>query len=236
MHRRSAAYPGGDPFPLNLNKNFIFPNNGTYTTYPMNVPTYLEQWNFSIQKQLGSNWLVTANYLGNHTVHLWADAPINAPEFIPGNCVAGQYGLTAPGACSTTANQNFRRPLYLENPTQGQFYGTVHRSTPGRPPVIRRSCFRRSIVWPTTSRCWATIRGRTALPAPSHRRWMEPSTPIQITGPSTRAIARASITERSSIFPRWRNRRSSPSDGWRPLPETGSCRRSCKCNPAATSQ
>jgi hypothetical protein len=123
----SAAFPGGDPFPLNLNPNFTFPSFGTYTTYPMNIkPTYLEQWNFSIQKQLGSNWLVTANFLGNHTVHLWADDPINAPEFIAGNCVAGQYGLTAPGACSTTANQNFRRPLYLENPAQGQFYGTIH--------------------------------------------------------------------------------------------------------------
>ena len=123
----SAPFPGGDPFPLNLNKNFTFPNNGTYTTYPLNLqPTYLEQWNFSIQKQLGANWLFSANYLGNNTVHLWADDPINAPEYIPGTCTAGQYGLTAAGACSTTANQNFRRPLYLQNPAQGQFYGTIH--------------------------------------------------------------------------------------------------------------
>jgi len=123
----SAAFPGGDPFPLNLNKNFTFPSFGTYTTYPTNVqPTYLEQWNVSLQKQIGNNWLVTANYLGNNTVHLWADAPINAAEYIPGNCTAGQYGLTAPGPCSTTANQNFRRPLYLLNPAQGQLYGTIY--------------------------------------------------------------------------------------------------------------
>ncbi|HEY3826307.1 MAG TPA: TonB-dependent receptor [Bryobacteraceae bacterium] len=123
----SAAFPGGDPFPLTLNKNFSFPNFGTYTTYPMNIqPTYLEQWNVSIQKQIGANWLLSASYLGNNTVHLWADAPINASVYIPGNCVAGQYGLTAPGACSTTANQNFRRPLYMENPAQGQFYGAIY--------------------------------------------------------------------------------------------------------------
>jgi hypothetical protein len=122
-----AAFPGGDPFPLNLNKNFTFPNTGTYTTYPLNIqPTYLEQWNFSIQKQIGANWLLSGTYLGNNTIHLWADAPIDAPIYIPGNCVAGQYGLTAPGACSTTANQNFRRPLYIENPTQGVLYGTIH--------------------------------------------------------------------------------------------------------------
>jgi Carboxypeptidase regulatory-like domain/TonB dependent receptor len=123
----STAFPGGDPFPLNLNKNFVFPNFGTYTTYPENIkPTYLEQWNLSVQRQISANWLLSASYLGNNTIHLWADAPINAPVFIPGQCVAGQYGLTAPGACSTTANQNFRRPLYLLNPTQGAFYGTIH--------------------------------------------------------------------------------------------------------------
>ena len=123
----SAAFPAGDPFPLNLNKNFVFPIPGTYTTYPLNIkPTYLEQWNVSLQKQVGANWLLSASYLGNDTVHLWADAPINAPVFIPGQCAAGQYGLTAPGACSTTANQNFRRPLYLQNAAQGQYFGTIH--------------------------------------------------------------------------------------------------------------
>ncbi len=123
----SAAFPGGDPFPINLNKNFTFPSFGTYTTYPLNLqPTYLEQWNFSLQKQIGANWLLSANYLGNNTIHLWADDPINAPVYIPGTCTAGQYGLTAAGACSTTANQNFRRPLYLANPAQGALYGTIH--------------------------------------------------------------------------------------------------------------
>jgi hypothetical protein len=128
----SAPFPGGDPFPINLNKNFVFPIPGTYTTYPLDLkPTYLEQWNLSIQKQIGANWLISASYLGNNTVHLWADAPINAPVFIPGNCVAGQYGLTAPGACSTTNNQNFRRPLYLANPAQGQYFGTIHQLDEG---------------------------------------------------------------------------------------------------------
>jgi hypothetical protein len=123
----SAAFPGGDPFPLNLTKNFVFPNTGTYTTYPLDIkPTYLEQWNLSIQRQVGTNWLFSVNYLGNNTIHLWADAPINAPVFTPGNCAAGQYGLATAGPCSSTANQNFRRPLYLQNPAQGIYYGTIH--------------------------------------------------------------------------------------------------------------
>jgi len=36
--------------------------------------------------------------------------------YIPGNCAAGQYGLTAPGPCSNTANVNARRVLNLANP------------------------------------------------------------------------------------------------------------------------
>jgi hypothetical protein len=122
-----AAFAGGNPFPLTLNKNFVFPSFGTYTTYPLNLkPTYLEQWNLSVQRQVSGNWLFSASYLGNNTVHLWADQPINAPMYVPGQCLAGQYGLTAAGACSSTANQNFRRPLYLQNPAQGVLFGTIH--------------------------------------------------------------------------------------------------------------
>jgi hypothetical protein len=128
----SAPFPGGNPFPINLNKNFTFPIPGNYTTYPLNIqPTYLEQWNLSVQKQIGSNWLLSASYLGNNTIHLWADAPINAATYIPGTCAAGQYGLTAAGPCSTTANTNFRRPLYIQNPAQGQYYGVIHQLDTG---------------------------------------------------------------------------------------------------------
>ncbi len=123
-----AGFPGGDPFPVNLNKNFVFPVPGNYTSYPLDVkPTYLEQWNLSIQKQIGTNWLASASYMGTNTIHLWNDNPINAAVYIPGNCQAGQYGLTVAGPCSSTANTNQRRALYLQNPDQGKYYGTIHQ-------------------------------------------------------------------------------------------------------------
>jgi hypothetical protein len=50
---------------------------------------------------------------------------LNPPQFIPGNCVAGQYGLTKPGLCSTTANENQRRLLELSNPSAGNAYGSL---------------------------------------------------------------------------------------------------------------
>ncbi|HEY6343821.1 MAG TPA: TonB-dependent receptor [Bryobacteraceae bacterium] len=108
-----AGFPGGNPFPLQLNKNAYFPIPGTYTTYPLNIKnTYMEQWNFSIQKQVGANWLLSASYLGNDTIHLWADDPVNAAVYIPG--------------VSTLATENQHRVLYLQNPAQGQYFGTIH--------------------------------------------------------------------------------------------------------------
>ena len=107
-----AGFPGGNPFPLQLNKNAVFPIPGNYTTYPLNVKnTYLEQWNLSIQKQIGSNWLFSGSYLGNNTIHLWADAPVNAAVYIPG--------------VSTLATENQHRVLYLLNPSQGQYFGSI---------------------------------------------------------------------------------------------------------------
>jgi hypothetical protein len=85
-------------------------------------PTYMEQWNLAIQKQLPGDWMVSATYMGNRTVHLSFNEPQNYAVYVPGQCVAGQYGLTAPGACSTTGNINYRRVLYTANPTEGKYY------------------------------------------------------------------------------------------------------------------
>jgi hypothetical protein len=91
----------------------------------------LYQWNLSLQKQLGTDWLVSASYLGNETEHMWVQQPFNPAVYIPGNCVAGQYGLTAAGACSTTANTNQRRVLALTNPAKGQYFGAINQVDAG---------------------------------------------------------------------------------------------------------
>jgi TonB dependent receptor len=120
------GYPGGNPYPTTQNATTKYPTAGYYETVPLNVQnTYVEQWNLTLQKQLGSSWLLKASYLGNETSHLWTDRELNPAIYVPGNCVAGQYGLTKAGPCSTLANTNPRRLLTQLNPGQGPFYGNL---------------------------------------------------------------------------------------------------------------
>ena len=50
-----ATYPGGNPFPTPaLGSSSKFPANGTYTSYTPDVrPTFMQQWNLTVQRQLG---------------------------------------------------------------------------------------------------------------------------------------------------------------------------------------
>ena len=106
------GYPGGNPFPA-LNTGWAtqaFPAFGVYVNTPLHLePTSLQQWNFSVQRQVG-DWLVAGSYLGNHSSHLWRATELNPAVFGPG---------------ATTGNTNQRRVLELQNLAQGQFYGTI---------------------------------------------------------------------------------------------------------------
>jgi hypothetical protein len=114
------GYPGGDPFPAlyAVSKNMQFPLAGVYVNNPLHVqPSYLQQGDLSIQRQLGNNVLLSASYLGNTTTHFWTGTEMDPAIYIPGTC--------GKSACSTLANTNQRRVLYLENPAQGQYYSTI---------------------------------------------------------------------------------------------------------------
>jgi Carboxypeptidase regulatory-like domain/TonB dependent receptor-like, beta-barrel len=123
------GFPGGNPFPLptELPKSTTFPlfggGLGNFKLHPK--PTYMQQWSLALQKQLPGDWLASASYLGNRTVHLEIGEPQNPVIYISGDCVAGQYGLTKAGPCSNTSNTNFRRSLYLADPVKAQYYANV---------------------------------------------------------------------------------------------------------------
>ena len=111
--------PGGNPFPLPNPRpaNVTFPQSGTFLNFPLDTPlAYVQQWNLSIQKQLAS-WLLSGNYIGNKTTHLWSGYEKNPAVFVPG--------------ASTAANVNSRRILARLNPTAGAAFGSILELDPG---------------------------------------------------------------------------------------------------------
>ena len=114
------GYPGGNPFPEPnpAPSNVAFPTYAAWVNEPLNQKTpYTSQWNVSYQRQFGQDWLASVSYLGNKSTHVWLGTDLNHTIYIPGTC-----GSTA---CSTIANENQRRVLYLANPAQGQYFATL---------------------------------------------------------------------------------------------------------------
>jgi hypothetical protein len=78
-----------------------------------------------------SRMLLDFTYTGNRSEHIWIPGYSENPVvYVPGNCVAGQYALSAAGPCSntTTNNMRARQLLTLLNPTEGVFYGNVSQA------------------------------------------------------------------------------------------------------------
>ena len=140
-----ASYPGDvvtprgqNPLPISLSKNMPFPGFGAYITYPPDwKPLWVNQWNLSIQRQIGADWLVTGNYLGNNTFHLVTGDELNPAQFLgTGACslpsvnAAGQVAFATVANCGTTATNNQRRVMNLANAAQGQYYGIISRGSP----------------------------------------------------------------------------------------------------------
>jgi hypothetical protein len=132
-----ANYPGGNPMPTLAtlqgigvyNRNIPFYPNGTYVNWPLKGfhPVYMNQWNLSIQRQVGKDWLLSANYVGNNTIHMFSGENANPSVFLgTGPCtLQSATGPVSYSTCSTSANANQRRVLNLLNPALGQYYSSI---------------------------------------------------------------------------------------------------------------
>jgi Carboxypeptidase regulatory-like domain/TonB dependent receptor-like, beta-barrel len=126
-----AGYPGGNPLPIYLTKDINFPAFASYVTYnPHWHPTTVNQFSLSVQRQFGKDWLMTVNYVGNTISHLINAQEINPARFLGTDpCTLNTVnGPMFYPVCSTTANTNQRRALYMRNPALGQYYGIVATS------------------------------------------------------------------------------------------------------------
>src|SRR5207249_2506502 len=126
-----GSYPGGNPLPIVLNKNVTFPTFASYVTdNPHWHPTTVNQFSLSVQRQFGQDWLLSVNYVGNTISHLINAQQLNPAVFLgTGPCTLNTVnGPTSYSVCSTTANTNQRRALYMKNPALGQYYGIISTS------------------------------------------------------------------------------------------------------------
>jgi hypothetical protein len=107
-------YPGGNPFPTATPppKSAYFPLSGAYANLPRDIkPSYTQQYNLSLQRQFGGDWLLSVGYLGNHSVHRWVTTQANRAIYIPG--------------ASTLANTQQRRLLSQLDPVNGALVATL---------------------------------------------------------------------------------------------------------------
>ena len=106
------GYPGGNPFPTVLTPDVVFPQSVFYINFKLHMkPAYVHQWNLSLQRQAGADWMVSANYIGTSAIHGQSATEGNPAIYIPG--------------ASTTGNTNARRLLNLANPAEGKYFANM---------------------------------------------------------------------------------------------------------------
>lgn len=114
-----AGYPGGNPFPFPYPpaKSSVFPQQGAYMNFPLNIThPYTQKWTLSLQRQLGKDWLVSATYLGDKGTHYRSSNELNPAVYGPG---------------ATLANTNQRRVLYKLNAVTGAYYSNITQMDDG---------------------------------------------------------------------------------------------------------
>ena len=141
-----ASYPGGNAIPYLVNCSPVgharhdctFPTAGAYVRFNTDdyKAMYTHQWNLSIQRQVG-DWLLSANYIGNTSIHLGTSENINPAVFLGlGPCTLNT--VSAPARLCQRTSRRVRRPLtkisgglYLQNPLAGQYYSGIGAYDPG---------------------------------------------------------------------------------------------------------
>jgi hypothetical protein len=108
-----TGFSGGNPFPI---KSGVFSPYADYMVFPQQLENpSVASWNLNVQRQLGTDWLVSATYLGSETTHLWTMQPLNPAVYMgTGACTIDGTSYTT---CSTLQNTNQRRVLNLASPS-----------------------------------------------------------------------------------------------------------------------
>ena len=119
---------GGDPHPVQTGPNTPYVQFGSFGTMNPDINSNrIQSWNVTVEQQVGTDWAVSAAYLGSHSDRLWYQVALNPGIFMGlGPCTL--HGVSYP-VCSTNANLNQRRVLYQQNRAEAQFIGPLDLNT-----------------------------------------------------------------------------------------------------------
>ena len=117
-------YGGKDPHPIVTNADTQYIAFGAFGTMDpgINSPR-VQQWNATVEQQLGGSWGVSVSYLGSYSDRLWAQTALNPGIYMGlGPCTIQGVSYTV---CSTNSNLNQRRALYQINPVEAAKIGAL---------------------------------------------------------------------------------------------------------------
>lgn len=106
----SSGSAPGNPFPQPFTPphDIAFPKTAQYVFLPRHFhPPYVIQWTASMQHELGRDWMMQLDYIGNEGTHQTWGYPLNPAVYAGG---------------PPSANYSSRFRLYLENPSQGGMF------------------------------------------------------------------------------------------------------------------
>ena len=123
--------PGGNPFPIVAHPDMTFPLYGGFVSFPLDMkPPYADQWNVSVQRQIGSATVVSANYLSSRGHRL----PVG-DQLQPRGVQPGRHHGDHESASHAVAREPGRGPLLRSD---------RRRRADRAPPSTTRCCCRRS--------------------------------------------------------------------------------------------
>src|SRR5207247_9457797 len=74
---------GGDPHPIVAHRTTAYPAFGAFGTMNPHINSpRVQNWNVTVQRQLGTDWGVAVSYLGNYSDRLWSQTAINPGLFM----------------------------------------------------------------------------------------------------------------------------------------------------------
>ena len=117
-------YGGKDPHPIVTGPDTQYIAFGAFGTMDPDINSpRVQQWNVTVERQLGTSWGVSASYLGSHSDRLWAQTALNPGIFMGlGPCSINGVSYTV---CTTNSNLNQRRKLFQINPVEAGKIGAL---------------------------------------------------------------------------------------------------------------